>query len=481
MALTRRQFLQRTGAAAAGSFLLPSFFKSPFAQKVLADIIGDRYFVVFFLDGGNDGLNTICPYDDPGGLRTAYAAARRTGPGGLRLLPGELLIPSMPMVDANTGTQMGFHPSLTGLRNLYDLGKLAVIQGCGYPRPDLSHQVSANIWQQASPFATVGTGWMGRYFASCVDMMGQCYQATDIPAVCIGGSVASEFYQTMTSVLALYRLEWFGFPYDEQYYSDVGAKRDAFLALCNQSSASAQALQKYIGDIASATLSSSESYPPLHDLYEADRATWNAAYEAQDTGTARALREVAKIIHGVSTGQPNVHARFFEVRNGGYDTHSDQGGADPLGQHSQLHKEVGDALELFYHDCEDMGVANKLCVMVWSEFGRRIQQNDNGTDHGSQGPMFVIGGTVNGGLYGNHPNIEEAALDDNGNTVYSQDGGNGYRSTDFRDVYGTILNRWLNMPVPTITASILPNDSVPAGGDPNDYWTTPNFAMGFLP
>jgi uncharacterized protein (DUF1501 family) len=385
------------------------------------------------------------------------------------------------MLDPNTGTQLGFHPSLTGLRDLYDLGKLAVVQGCGYPRPDLSHEVSGNIWQQASPFATAGTGWMGRYFASCVDMMGQCYQATDIPAVCIGGSVAGEFYQTVTSVLAMYRLRWFGFPYDDYDWSDSNAKRDAFLALCNEASASAQATQKYIGDIGTATLLSSESYPPLHDLYQADRPTWDAAYEALDNSTANSLREVAKIMYGVSTAQPGVYARFFEVRNGGYDTHSDQGASDPAGQHAQLHAEVGNALNLFYQDCADMGIADKVCVMVWSEFGRRIEQNDNGTDHGSQGPMFVIGGTVNGGVYGNHPDIAAAALDGNGNTVYSQDNGNGYRSTDFRDVYGTVLKHWLNMPAAQISADIIPADTVPMGGDPNDYWTAPNFDMAFLP
>jgi uncharacterized protein (DUF1501 family) len=192
-----------------------------------------------------------------------------------------------------------------------------------------------------------------------------------------------------------------------------------------------------------------------------------------NTGTARDLREVAKIINGVRSGVPNVNARFFEVRNGGYDTHSNQGTGGTDSQHYRLHHEVGDAVELFYNDCADMGVANKLCILVWSEFSRRIPQNDNGTDHGSQGPMFVIGGTVNGGVYGNHPNITPAALDDNGNTVYSQNPGDGFRSTDFRDVYGTVLKHWLNMPSPL---SVLPLDS----GNANDYWTVPDFDMGFV-
>ena len=126
-------------------------------------------------------------------------------------------------------------------------------------------------------------------------------------------------------------------------------------------------------------------------------------------------------------------------------------------------------------------VADKTTVLIWSEFSRRIEQNDNGTDHGSQGPMFIIGGKVVGGVYGNHPNIAEAAQDDQGNTFYKQ-GGTPFRSTDFRDVYGTILKHWLNMSPAVISSAVLPTDVVPPMGDVNDYWTSPNFDLfSFLP
>lgn len=122
-----------------------------------------------------------------------------------------------------------------------------------------------------------------------------------------------------------------------------------------------------------------------------------------------------------------------------------------------------------------MGVADKLIVFVWSEFSRRILQNDTGTDHGTQGPMFVLGGGVNGGVYGNHPDIADASLDD-GNTVCTQDVANPYRSTDFRDVYGTIMKHWVNVPHAKVLSNLLPVDT----GDPNDRWTAENFDMGFL-
>ena len=134
-----------------------------------------------------------------------------------------------------------------------------------------------------------------------------------------------------------------------------------------------------------------------------------------------------------------------------------------------------------------MGAGNtdiryKVTILVGSEFSRRIPQNDNGTDHGSQGPMFVVGGGVTGGVYGTHPNIDPDALDNNENSPYWQGANPGpagqHRSTDFRDVYGTILTRWLDMSQATVLASVLQPDGV---GPSNTLWTVPNFNVGFLP
>jgi uncharacterized protein (DUF1501 family) len=433
MAITRRQFLKRTGVVAAGTLLGPTLFENVFVRRALASTIGDRYFVVLFLDGGNDGLNTVVPATNGAGtLRTAYDAVRHTGNGGLNLSPTALAA-TLIGNDPNTGAQLALHPGFGGLKQLWDLGKVAVIQGCGYPDYSLSHEQSRGIWQTGNPLGVnglAGTGWMGRYLAAN-------YGSTEIPGVTISDSVAPEYRQAATSVLALTRLRDFGFPYDDFDPGDVDAKRQAFADLCAAASAGAQTSQIYLGDSGTATLTSSESYPPLHSLYHTQRAAFEDQYDALDTSTARNFREIAKVIYGVTQGVPNVSARFFQLSNGGYDTHSDQGAADPNGQHYLLHKEVGDALKVFYDDCADMGVGSKVCVLVWSEFSRRIEQNDNGTDHGSQGPMFVVGGAVNGGVYGNHPNLDD--VDDSGNTNYSQDGTSGFRSTDFRDVYGTVL------------------------------------------
>jgi uncharacterized protein (DUF1501 family) len=475
MAITRRRFLTRSGLLAAGGMLGPGLFAHPLVRSAFADTIGDRYFVIIYLDGGNDGLNTVTPIADgaSGALRAAYEHARSTGGGGLRLGASEILGTSggsPPFVDPLSGTPIGFHPGFAGLHRLYQQGKVAVIQGCGYPDYSLSHDESRKIWERATPGdSALAGGWLGRYLAAN-------YGGSDIPGVNISSSLAGEFAQSVTSILTLDNVRDFGFPYDPRFGSDRDEKRAAFLALCEDAAASGQGELAYVGASARATLLSSESYPALDDIYENDRATFDSAYDALDTSLAGDLREMAKVIYGVSTGAANVGARFFEARNGGYDTHSDQGAGAPDGQQTRLHRELGDALEVFYEDCADMGVADKLCVMVWSEFSRRVQQNDSGTDHGSQGPVLVIGGAVNGGVYGNHPDIRPGSLDDDGNTAYSQAAGNPFRSTDIRDVYGTILTKWLNMPQAAVLSSILPVDA----GDPSRRWTAPNFDLGFV-
>jgi uncharacterized protein (DUF1501 family) len=477
MAITRRQFLKRTTLATAGMLAGPSLFGNPFVRRAMAQTIGDRYLIVLFLDGGNDGFNTVVPVNDGGGdLRTQYEAARKTGSGGLRLDPVTDLGGTLIGTDPNTGAQLGIHPGFAGFpgvtagaggfKTLYDAGELAVFQGCGYPSYSLSHDESRTIWKTANPLGLGGytaTGWVGRHLAAE-------YTGSDIPGVNIQDSVSVEFRQNVTSVLAIERLRDFGFPYDDAYSGDTPLKEAAFTALYAAAQGSAIATPHYIGTSGTATLNATQHYPLLHGLYETDRGTFSDLYDGVGKSTARDLREIAKIIYGVSTTQPGVAARFFQLSNGGYDTHSDQGAGNADGQQFQLHAELGASLKVFRDDLVDMGTWDKTVVVVYSEFSRRIQQNDSGTDHGSQGPMFVLGGKVNGGVYGNHPNVD--ALDDNGNTPYSQDGTDGFRSTDFRDVYGTVLKHWVNM-APADVSTLLPVD----GGDPTIYWTAPNFDL----
>lgn len=512
MAITRRQFITRSGLATAGALFGPRLFGSPWLQRASAATIGDRYVIVLFLDGGNDGLNTVLPVSGgTANLRGLYETARRapTGQpggdsGGIRII--NPAVPSRPMLDPNSGTQLGFHPGFAKLRDMYDAGMVAVIQGCGYPEYSLSHDESRSIWRRGDPLGTPGTGWVGRYLQAA------SYSGSNIPAATIGDAVAGELLQTSTGVLVFDRLADFGFPYDFDYDSDSAlddtAYKNAVLAALHGQAIlpSRHASLQYLGNTGNATLSATVAYPQLHDLYRNDRPTWNSQYTdgtvpGLNTTTARGFRELAKVIYGVAKGviPSGLAARHFELSNGGYDTHSNQGGDDPNGDHYKLHQEVGASLKLFFDDLADMAanagpvtglqnLHNKVTVLVWSEFSRRIEQNDNGTDHGSQGPMLVIGGpnAIKGatpslsGVYGNHPNIDPDdatdGIDEDGNSRYSQDNANPHRSTDMRDVYGTIIKHWLGLD-PT---ALLPLDSTLGFSGP-DYWTASNFNMGFLP
>ena len=487
MAITRRQFLKCTGLATVGGLVGPSIFSSPLLRRAFAETIGDRYVIVIYLDGGNDGLNTVPPATNgAGNLRTAYESVRAAGAGGIQLTTTDLtntLIGN----DPNTGGQLALHPSMTALKGLYTLGKVAVIQNCGYPDYSLSHDESRTIWQKGDPphMFLDGSGWIGRHLqASSVG-----YTGADIPAISINDRVTGELTNDLTSVLAIQSVFDFDFPFDDYSPTDVALKQAAYSALHNNAIASGQSTLTYIGNTGLATYLVSQNYPALDDYWVNNRSqAVQDAYDALDRSLSNDLREVSKVITGVNANVlnpgtppfPAVQARFFQVSNGGFDTHADQGGADPNGQHFSILNEVSESIAAFYNDMVDLGIADKVLIMTYSEFSRRIEQNDSGTDHGSQGPMFVVGGLVNGGVYGNHPNIEDT--DDDGNTKYSQDNTNDFKTTDFRDVYGTIMKHWLNMADNTIIDPVTPANGAlrKDTGDPTLFWTSPNLDLGFL-
>jgi len=493
MAITRRQFIKRSGFVTAGTLLGPQLFTNVFMRQAYAALEdNNRYFVIIFLDGGNDGLNTVVPAGTAtaGSLRAAYNAARTN----INITEAELTN-SLIDNDPGTDTQLGLHPGFNvpgdffqngtgagGLKALYNANMVAVIQGCGYPEYSLSHDEARGIWRTGVPLiGSAGTGWVGRYLAAN-------YGGNEIPAVNIDDSIVGEFRQSATSVLAIRDLDGFSFPFDQAHAEDigdpildVGKKAWAFRQLNLSAIAGGQPSSVYIGNTGTATLDATNAYQNLSQIYDTDRTAFRDLYDDIGRSTAHDLREIARIIYGVEQGVPNVNARFFQLSNGGYDTHSDQGGGESTGQHFSLHAEIGASLKVFFDDLADMspGLENRVTVMVWSEFSRRIPQNDNGTDHGSQGPMFVIGGSVNGGVYGKHPNIDESALDDEGNTEYTQSPGN-HRSTDFRDVYGTILKHWVSLPDTTVQAFLPLDNTTDANNDPDHYWRSANFDLGFV-
>jgi uncharacterized protein (DUF1501 family) len=497
MAISRRQFIKRTSLATAGALFGPSLFGNRFVRSVMASTIGNRYFITLFLDGGNDGLNTVIPVSNgtTGTLRNAYTAARKTGNGGLQLSTTDLGS-SHCGSDFKTGSILALHPGFRGFqgfdgitagdggfKSLFDAGELALIQGCGYPAYSLSHEESRTIWQTANPLglpANLGKGWVGQALTA------GGYTGSDIPAVAIEGTVPPDLSGSSTSVLAIDSLERFDFPYDTDYPSDVAAKRDAFNTLYTLAKppTEAQAMLQYIGNSGIATLVSAESYPPLHDLYEGDRAGFSSQYDDIGRSTARDFREIAKIIYGVEQGVPNVAARFFELSNGGYDTHSDQGASAQDGQHYQLHAEVAAAVKVFRDDLVQMGqsalqrsdgdlephhdhdLASEFCAASSRTTTARSRLAGPDVRHRRQGERRRLYGLTR---------TSTTRRWTTSNTVYHHTADDHTTRPIFADVYGT-LKHWVNVPAGTV-ASLLPTDTVPVGGDPTEYWTTANFDM----
>ena len=224
MAITRRQFIQRTGLATAGTLLGPSLFENLFVRQAMADTIGNRYLVVLYLDGGNDGLNTVTPYAS-GALRSAYDGYRRTNGGGINLSQGSLAGTTIG-TDPATGTQLALHPGFSGLKQLYDLGKVAVVQGCGYPelqplaRRGQDHladgEPARGSARTPAPAGSDGT-WPSRASTA----------ATTCPASASPARWRPSSGRPRPACSPSTRLENFGFPYDDfGGNSEQNRKRD---------------------------------------------------------------------------------------------------------------------------------------------------------------------------------------------------------------------------------------------------------------
>jgi len=351
---------------------------------------GKKILVVIQLAGGNDGLNMVAPYGD--GL---YYQNRPT-----------LAIPQAQVLKLNN--QLGFHPNLTGLKALYDQGKVAVVQGVGYPNPNLSHFRSTDIWQSALPTGVTDTGWLGRYLdGALADVQ------NPLKAISIGSLLPKAFWAKKTMVPAVQSLKAFRF---------MAAQHNAAEA------------QKVIGAFQQmyGTVSDAEG-PYLSLVQMADAAAYQATIELGKTSSAApktpypasALADELKLVSQIIA--TNLGTRVFLVTQGGFDDHAQEASAHP-----KLMKDLGDAVGAFYQDMTAQGKADQVLLMTFSEFGRRPLENaSNGTDHGTAAPMLVIGGAVKGGLYGQTPSLSNL---DYGNLVHT---------TDFRSVYATVLHNWM--------------------------------------
>ncbi len=358
----------------------------------------ERILVVVELTGGNDGLDTVMPFrsDD-------YHRARPTLAGK----PNEVL---------KANDEYGFHPRLGGLHKIWDEGLVAVVHGCGYPNPNRSHFSSMEYWHTATPYVPQTSGWVGRF----ADAYWPEARPNTIVNIAVKQSLAVQAMKNSPVVFS--RPEEFRRAGDE-------VQAETFQKLINQKNTGNDALD-FLSAVTKNAAECSVRVREAAKNYETP-APYGVTTLAQD------LRKVAALIHA---GFPT---RVYYVNLPGFDTHASQAGG-----RSYLLTGLGEALQAFQMDLKRLGRANDVAMMMFSEFGRRVEENaSGGTDHGTAGPMFVIGKNVKAGFYGTHPSLKD--LDENGDLKMT---------TDFRRVYATMIKSWMGY---SDTKGILKGDYEP--------------------
>jgi uncharacterized protein (DUF1501 family) len=392
MSFSRRDLLSRGALLVAAGLTVPSFIsRTALAMGPTTVALAGKQakiLVALQLSGGNDGINTLVPYG-----QQSYYDLRPT-----------LAIPAdsvLPLTD-----KVGLHPELTGLKDLFDAGHLAVIQGVGYPNPNRSHFRSMDIWHTARPESFELSGWLGRYLDAC-----SCSQGEAMPGISVGDQLNGLFWTDTTLVPAVASVGAFSYQTDSKYKND----RDSQIRTLKNIYAQAGHWTPYdqlIRRGTMAALSGSDELMRVASSYQTP-----VTYPANN-GLANQLKMVAQVIAG------NLGTRLFSVQLGGFDTHSAEKDA-----HSKLMSQLSEGLTAFWQDLAHLNRQDDVMVMTFSEFGRRAAQNGSaGTDHGTAEPMFVLGGSVKGGLYGSYPSLED--LDGNGDLKFN---------ADFRSVYAGVL------------------------------------------
>lgn len=370
--MNRRTFLTLTGTFTGGMLVLPDFLHAFGTQQNL--IVGEQCIVFVQLNGGNDGLNTFIPYDDPlyYDLRTKIALNKDA------------------VVGKNKG--MAFHPSLKDFAQMQQNGDLTVIQNVGYPEPVRSHFRSQEIWQTAvDSNKYVNEGWLGRY----LDLQCNGHQPT------AGVNLDS------IDNLALRGIEPNSITVkDPNRFKVKGGMEDSKLSDNPQ--------LDFVRKIANSVTEGSD---------EIQKALLKSKSETSypKTELSKNLEWIARLIKG------NLNSKVYYTSLNGFDTHDNQ-----LAIHERKLTDLNDSLFSFYKDLKQANLLQNVTIVVFSEFGRRVKDNGNGTDHGTAAPMFIIGGNNKGTILGRNPNLADL---DNGDLKYE---------TDFRSVYASLLKEKLD-------------------------------------
>ncbi len=415
---TRRAFLRTTVLGGALSWTVPAFLSNTFSllQAAAADSAtqvatgrDSTILVVIQMAGGNDGLNTVVPFDND-----HYRRARpKIGISNSQVL--------------KLNDQLGLHPALGGFKAMFDAGELSIIQGIGYPNPNRSHFRSTEIWQTASDSERFEKhGWIGRYFDNA------CDGADPTVGVNIGRQMPQAFASKSLKGVSLDNPRNYRFISSERPMAgEADMMEQSFRGLNEAEDVNAGGSIGAIGGPAirpggsplefleRTALDAQVSSEKIRAL--ADRVENRAVYPSSQLGNS--LKLVAKLIGG---GLPT---RIFYASQGGYDTHSGQ-----LGAQDRLLRDLGDSVKAFADDLKAQGNMDRVMVMTFSEFGRRVAENANGgTDHGAAAPMFIVGNRIKAGLQGTYPSLAPEDLFQ----------GDLRHTVDFRSVYAGVLEQWL--------------------------------------
>ena len=399
-----------------GGFSFRAFAGSPFMQALTSATITDHVLVLIQLNGGNDGLNTVIPLDQ----YTNLASARNN-----------ILIPDTQVLPLNGFAATGLHPAMTGMQQLFNDGKLNIIQSVGYPSPNYSHFRSTDIWLTASDSNQVlSSGWAGRYLNYEYPNFPTGYPNTTMPdplALQIGSSVSLALQGPSSSM---------GMAISDptSFYNLINGVQDP------APNTNAGKELTYIRQVAQqSSLYSSVILAAANNI-----TTQSSMYPASGVNTlADQLKIVARLIAG------GLKTKIYMVNLGGFDTHSSQVDATTTtGTHAVLLQRLSDAVTAFMDDLSFLNIEDRVTGMTFSEFGRRIKSNSSdGTDHGAAAPMFVFGKHVQSGILGSNPVIAPVvAVTDNIPMQY-----------DFRSVYASVLQDWFCVPSSDLSTILLQN------------------------
>jgi len=386
--ISRRQFLEVAGGALALYTTSPLWLRLGAAGAEPAPPNG-RKLLLLLLEGGNDGLNTVVPYG-----QSAYFEKRRT----IAYKPDEI-------IKLSDSSLVGLAPTLPKLAKLYEARKVGIVQGVGYDKPNLSHFESMDIWQTGRPKHDLATGWMGRYLDHTPA------GASVVRAVAIGNRLPTALAGAEQSGVAVPSFNGFTFfdGSDGDPASEPHRLHEAFLQFSD-----AQLTDE-----------------PARALLASERATVQAVRAIQKLGDPKAKPPATlaeKVSMAVKLLSSDLGVEVAMVSLGGFDNHAAQ-----KNNHAKLLTEVDNAIDQFMIDAAATGKGGDYLLMTFSEFGRRVEEDGSaGTDHGTAAPLFVVGEGVAGGLYGEQPSLTK--LDNNKNLI---------RTVDFREVYATVLDAWL--------------------------------------